>query len=132
MLQFWQFSSKNHLRAPIKFKIFWGMPPDPLEVVGPRAHQVPWLAPASRYAPVQHYKCARVRVCLHACVCEYMLPHKWPSARVYQTRYTHVTRDGQLTTFMYLTFQASLTSIISMLNHLTDSDGVYYPFCSCE
>ena len=28
-----------------------GMPPDPLEVVGPRAHQVPWLAPASRYAP---------------------------------------------------------------------------------
>ena len=50
------------------------MPPDPLEVVGPRAHQVPWLAPASRYAPVQHYKCARVRVCLHACVCEYMLP----------------------------------------------------------
>ena len=32
-----------------------GMPPDPLEVVGPRAHQVPWLAPASRYAPALYY-----------------------------------------------------------------------------
>ena len=28
-----------------------GMPPDSLEMVGPRAHQVPWLVSTSRYAP---------------------------------------------------------------------------------
>ena len=55
MLQFWQFSSRMHQKPPQsthKIQNFLGgMPPDPLEVVGPRAHQVPWLPPASRYAP---------------------------------------------------------------------------------
>ena len=71
---------------------------------------------------MQCYKCAHVRVCLP--VCEHMLPPRMAncmrvsdirSTRVYQTRYMRVTRDGQLqlTTFMHLTFQASLTSITS-------------------
>ena len=54
MLQFWQFSSRMHHKPPQsthKIQNFLGgMPSDPLEVVGPRAHHVPWLAPTSRYA----------------------------------------------------------------------------------
>ena len=48
-------SSKMHQKAPQSThtiqNFLGGMPPDHLEMVGPRAHQVPWLVSTSRYAP---------------------------------------------------------------------------------
>ena len=47
-------SSRMHQKAPqstLKFKIFWGA--CPLDMVGPSAHQVPWLVSTSRYATDQ-------------------------------------------------------------------------------
>ena len=49
-------SSKMHQKAPQsthKIQNFLGgaYPQTPLEMVGPRAHQVPWLVSTFRYAP---------------------------------------------------------------------------------
>ena len=78
-----------------------------------------------------------MRVCLGMlkCMCEHMLP----SGMAKCTRVSGIvhmcirqgtcvslqyTLQGQLNTFMHVTFQALLTSIISMITHLTDSNGI--------